>query len=69
LPILYVNSGGITEYCKDFGLEITLENYEEKIYYMIEYYDTYKKKLLNYPFKSEEMSNEYLRLFMNLMNQ
>jgi hypothetical protein len=69
LPILYINSGGITEYCKDFGLEITLENYEEKIYYMIEYYDSFRKKMLSYPFNSEDMSKEYLSLFCNLVNQ
>ena len=30
LPVLYINSGGIPEYCKDFGIEITHNNFEEK---------------------------------------
>ena len=32
LPILYINSGGIAEYCKDYGLEINLDNFEEKFF-------------------------------------
>ena len=43
LPILYFNSGGIPEYCQDYGLEIDIENFEEKILYMIDYYDIFKK--------------------------
>ena len=33
LPILYINSGGIAEYCS-YGLEINLDNFEEKILYI-----------------------------------
>ena len=68
LPILYVNSGGIPEYCQDYGLEIDMENFEEKILYMIDYYDIFKNKMKNYPFKSEKMSSNYLKLFINLQN-
>lgn len=66
LPILYVNSGGITEYCQDYGLEINLENLEEKILYMIEYYESFKNKINRYPFDSEIMSLNYLNLFKTL---
>ena len=26
LPLMYLNSGGTPEYCKDFGLEYSIEN-------------------------------------------
>ena len=31
LPILYVESGGITEYCKNYGIQYTVDNLEEKL--------------------------------------
>ena len=68
LPILYVNSGGIPEYCQDYGLEIDIENFEEKILYMIDYYDIFKNKMKNYPFESKKMSSNYLELFNNLQD-
>ena len=69
LPVLYINSGGIPEYCKDFGIEITHNNFEEKILYMIDYFDKFKNKMVKYPFESNLMSKEYLRLFIELLNQ
>jgi len=69
LPILYINSGGIKEYCKNYGLEINLENFEEKILYMIDYYDSFKNKMKKYPFESEKMSTNYLKLFNKLQTQ
>ena len=32
LPVLFINSGGIPEYCNGFGIEINLNDYEEKIF-------------------------------------
>ena len=69
LPILYINSGGIAEYCKDYGLEINLDNFEEKILYMVEYYEKYKNKMGSYPYESNKMSEQYLKLFKKLLDQ
>ena len=69
LPVLYFNSGGIPEYCKGYGLEITMENFEEKILYMIDYFDSFKNKMKKYPYESEKMSANYLKLFNNLRTQ
>ena len=30
LPILYINSGGVTEYCKDYGIEFNDSNLERE---------------------------------------
>ena len=69
LPILYINSGGIPEYCEEFGLDITLENYIEKILYMVQYYEKFKKNMRKYPYESNSMSQQYLQLFKNLQYQ
>ena len=35
LPIMYINSGGIPEYCKDYGLSFELNNFTEMLEAMI----------------------------------
>lgn len=66
LPILYINSGGIPEYCEGFGIEFN-ENFEERLEDMINNYNYYKTKLAKYPRSSTKMCNEYYHLFEKLM--
>ncbi len=68
LPILYVNSGGIPEYCKEFGLEVSLDSFEERLDYMIEYFNKFQQKMKNYPYNSDLMCEQYLKLFNDLRN-
>ena len=68
LPIMYINSGGIPEYCKDFGIMFNLENLEEKLHYILKNYDEYQKNMSNYPFNSSKMCSEYIKLFNELLN-
>lgn len=63
LPVLYINSGGTTEYCKDFGIEYNEANLEEKIRYAKENYDLYFNKLIDHQYNSETMCKNYLELF------
>ena len=67
LPILFIESGGITEYCKDFGISYKIENLEEKIYEMKNGLDFYKKKLQEYPFTGQKMCMNYYSLFLELL--
>ena len=69
LPIMYINSGGIPEYCKDFGIMFDLTTLEEKILYALMNYKKYQKNMSNYPFNASTMSSEYLCEFNNLLNQ
>ncbi len=69
LPIMYINSGGIPEYCKDFGIMFDLTTLEEKILYALMNYKKYQKNMSNYPFNASKMSKEYLCEFDNLLNQ
>lgn len=63
LPVMYIDSGGIPEYCNDFGLSFNKNNFEEQLEHMIKNYDLFLEKLKKYPFNSEKMCNEFYNLF------
>ena len=67
LPVMYIDSGGVKEYCKDYGVEYTQENLEEKIDYVLKNYNNLSSKMKDYPFNSNVMNNEYLKLFNKMM--
>tara|TARA_Y100000996_G_C22548091_1_gene652639 strand:+ start:1259 stop:2323 length:1065 start_codon:yes stop_codon:yes gene_type:complete len=69
LPILFINSGGIPEYCTDYGVEFNEENFQEKLEEIVDNYNTYEKNMENYPFSSNQMCREYLDLFKLLLSQ
>ena len=67
LPVLYLNSGGIPEYCEKFGLEYNLDNIETKIIQIMNNYEKYFSLIEKYPFKAEKMSMDYLNLFKSML--
>lgn len=67
LPVLYKKSGGIPEYCENFGVEFD-ENFIEKLKEIIRDYDLYKNKTKEYPFSSDKMCEDYFNLFEFLLN-
>ena len=68
LPILYLNSGGIPEYCEGFGVSYNnLEEFEDKLKSIISEKEKYINNLENYQFDSENMNKEYLELFETLV--
>jgi len=67
LPILYVESGGIPEYCSEFGVSYNYNNLEEKIKEIITKSEELHKKLEYYPYTGEKMCKQYLDLFQNLL--
>ena len=67
LPVMYIDSGGTTEYCRDYGVEYDLNNLEIKLEnVMIDYHNLYNK-ILDYPFNADLMSANYLELFEKLL--
>lgn len=68
LPLLYLESGGIPEYCNGFGLSFEVNNFEKKLEEIMNKYDEYLNAMSEYPFSSLKMSNEYLELFYKLLN-
>ena len=69
LPVLYINSGGIPEYCKGFGVEFELNNLEVKLEEIINDYDKYWENLGNYKYTFEAASEEYVKIFEDLMDR
>ncbi len=68
LPILYLNSGGMPEYCNGFGVMFENDNFEQKLEEMYINYSKYKKVMSSYPFNSDVMSEDYLNLFNTLLD-
>ena len=68
LPILYLNSGGIPEYCEGFGVSYNnLDEFEDKLKIIISEKEKYINNLESYQFDSENMNKEYLELFESLV--
>ena len=66
LPILYLDSGGIPEFCDGFGISFNEENFQEKLDEMINKYYFFEAKMVDYPFNSDLMCKEYLDEFYRL---
>jgi glycosyltransferase involved in cell wall biosynthesis len=66
LPIIYRNSGGIPEYCNEYGVELH-EDVEQTIDYVFNNYEYLNNKVLNYPNDSEKMCQEFYQIFNNLV--
>ena len=62
---MYINSGGVKEYCKDFGIEYKVK-FPGKTQSNDENYNLFYKKMANYPFNSDEMCKEFLQLFLEM---
>ena len=69
LPIMYINSGGIDEYCKGFGVDYDIDNLERKVNYVLQNYTTLESNMTNYPHDAEKMCNDFLNLFENLIEK
>lgn len=66
LPLLYINSGALREYCHGFGLEFNHKNFEKKLWQMYENYDFWFKKIQNYDRTAEKMAKKYYQLMLKL---
>ncbi len=67
LPVLYLNSGGMPEYCNGFGVEYHINDFEAKLEKITSEYDSYIKKVKLYPNNSQIMCSEFLDLFSRLI--
>lgn len=67
LPVLYINSGGIPEYCKENGLVFENDNLETQLDIFVNNYEKYVNKLKNYNNNSDRMCKEFIDLFLYLI--
>ena len=68
LPVLYLDSGCMEEYCKGYGLSYVQENLKEKIFEIKNKYEFFRNKTKNYPYNSQLMCKSYEKLFLKLIN-
>lgn len=69
LPVMYINSGGIPDYQRDYGIEFNINDMEKKLNEIYYNYEFFYKKNLNFPFSAEKMNNEYFDLFKSVQNK
>jgi len=67
LPVLYLKSGALPEYCKPYGIEFTLINFEEKLLEMRERYLDLREKVLECPYTGAWMASQYEEIFLRLV--
>ena len=67
--MLFIDSGGIPEYCNGFGVKFDNNNFKEKFEEMFFNYDVHLNNMTNYPFNSYKMCQEYLSLFNKLLEE
>ena len=66
LPVMFIDSGGVKEYCQNFGIEFTNYNLEEKIEYVFKNYKKLSVNMNNYPYNSNLMGEDFLDLFSEM---
>ena len=67
LPVLYLNSGALPEYCSPYGVEFNLINFEQKLMVMKERYAELRQKMLSCPYTAVMMAARYIELFEELV--
>lgn len=67
LPVLFLNSGALPEYCGPYGLEFTLIDFEEKLQEMAKRYAEFREKVLACPYTSTWMAAQYEDNFLQLV--
>jgi hypothetical protein len=68
LPVLYVKSGGTTEYCSEIGIDFNENNLIEKLFEMKNNFKELKKKCLENQHSFSLMNETYSKLFIKVMS-
>ncbi|MBF0108334.1 MAG: hypothetical protein HQL76_04070 [Magnetococcales bacterium] len=66
LPLLYLNSGSMPEYCQGFGIEYSPETLEEKLEEMLATFPQWTARMAGFPHTAERMCRGYHDLFCHL---
>ena len=63
LPLLYINSGGIPEYCEGYGVSFNPSNFFYKLFELKDNYKYYLNLMSQYQNNATKMSSEFLSYF------
>jgi len=68
LPLLYIDSGGIPEYCSGFGEIFDKYNFEQKLEKIMHEYLENVENMKNYPNNSDIMCTEFENYFIEMID-
>jgi hypothetical protein len=68
LPLLYIDSGGIPEYCSGFGEIFDKYNFEQKLEKIMDEYLENVENMKNYPNNSDIMCTEFENYFIEMID-
>ena len=69
LPLLYIESGSLPEYCRGFGIPFTTGNFQQKLQEMMTTYDHWAERVKDYPHTAERTCASYYSLFTELLER
>jgi hypothetical protein len=69
LPLLYRNSGCLPEYCNGFGIQFEEASFEQALETLMSDYDTYCKRMKDWPHWASKTCSEYISLFEDLVTK
>ena len=69
LPLLYMESGGMTECCQGYGLAFTPDNLADKLMQVRSEYETWARRVEDYPRTAGVMCRSYHELFKDLASR
>jgi len=69
LPLLFLNSGCMPEYCNGYGVCFDSFNFEYCLKKIIKNYFFYQKKMKDFPHKSNNTSLNWIKLFYSLYSK
>lgn len=69
LPVLYIRSGALPEYCEGFGLAFDESSFEEQLLAIRREYPVWKARMRCYPHDAVRMCTAYMSLFTELAGQ
>ena len=68
LPIMYVESGALPEYCSDYGVAFEKETFLNSLKSLKDDYPNLIDKLKNYPYSFSYAAQQYEKVFNNVIN-
>lgn len=69
LPLLYLQSGALPEYCGGFGIGFTDFNFDEKLQEMMTSYHRFVSRMKDFPHTAQAMCMQYETFFSRLVNR
>ena len=68
LPVLFLNSGALPEYCKPYGIEFSLINFEDRLIEIKNHYYELYNKVMDCSYSSDLMVSKYERIILEQAN-